>query len=185
MDNFVKNLFFLSENIEGIKFNPDIFESNIINLAILIALVGYFAVGSIFPAINERQQTILDSIKNTEKRLFEANSRFYEIWLQCLQADVVLQTLENQANEQIASLVESKNAKIVNTLTKDYLATLLVIKYKREQPKLQLTSLLVNLSLEEVNNLFKKLVANKKFQENYTNFSILALQNIIGDKKYE
>jgi len=180
--SFFNFTLFVSENAEGITFNDDIFEANVINLILLIVVVFFAAKSPIEDTFGNRQKLIMNSLENAEKKLTEANYRLYEIRLQCLQINTIIENLEVQAENQMSGLIESRQMENLDRLTKEYLSTVLVLKYKREQAKLTTKMFLKNLALQEINTIFTKLTVNKKFQENYINFSILALEKVIGEK---
>jgi len=52
---------------------------------------------------------------------------------------------------------------------------------KNEQVQKQVRNYVIELALIEVYGTFNKLLTNKKFQENYSNYSVLFLEKLIGD----
>ena len=69
-----------------------------------------------------------------------------------------------------------------DALLREYFSTLVVLDLKNEQVQKQVRNYVMELALIEVYGVFTKLVANKKFQENYSNYSVLLLEKLIGEK---
>ena len=53
---------------EGVSFNPDIFEANVVNLVILVGGLFYLLSGSLSESLSERQQKILGAIQESEEK---------------------------------------------------------------------------------------------------------------------
>jgi len=76
MDLFNQTLNRFSLQIaEGVSFNPDIFEANLINLIILVGGLFYLLSGALSESLSERQQRILGAIQESEERLEEATKK--------------------------------------------------------------------------------------------------------------
>jgi F0F1-type ATP synthase membrane subunit b/b' len=90
----------------GISFNFDIFEANLVNLAILDGGLFYLLSGALSESLSERQQKILGSIQESEERLQEATTRLTEGETQLAQAQIVIDTIQKDA-EQTATQVKS------------------------------------------------------------------------------
>ena len=163
MENLTNIFLFLSNENEGIQLNTDIFEANIINLALLIVLVINVAKDVLGSILSARKASILDKIEEADKKLNEADKRFTEARLQWSQANIFGEDLEKKTYQRINAFHESQNL-------------------KNEQVQKQVRNYVMELALIEVYGVFTKLVANKKFQENYSNYSVLLLEKLIGEK---
>ena len=91
---------------KGISFKFDLFDSNIINLAILVGGLFYLLSGALSESLSERQQKILGAIQESEERLQEATTRLTESETQLAQAQMVIESIQKDA-EQTASQVKS------------------------------------------------------------------------------
>jgi F-type H+-transporting ATPase subunit b len=90
----------------GVPFNGDIFEANLVNLILLDGGLFYLLSGALSESLSERQQKILGAIQESEERLQEATTRLTESETQLAQAQMVIDTIQKDA-EQTASQVKS------------------------------------------------------------------------------
>ena len=89
-----------------VSLNTDIFETNVINIAILAGGLFYLLSGALSESLSERQQKILGAIQESEERLEEATSRLTESETQLAQAQMVIETIQKDA-QQTAQQVKS------------------------------------------------------------------------------
>jgi F-type H+-transporting ATPase subunit b len=97
---------FSTQIAEGVSFNPDIFEANLINLIILVGGLFYLLSGALSESLSERQQKILGAIQESEERLDEATKRLTESETQLAQAQMVIESIGKEA-EVTASQVKT------------------------------------------------------------------------------
>ena len=97
---------FWTQISEGVSLNTDIFEANLINLILLGGGLFYLLSGALSESLSERQQKILGAIQESEERLQEATKRLTESENQLAQAQMVIDTIQKDA-EQTASQVKS------------------------------------------------------------------------------
>ena len=90
----------------GVSLQFDIFEANLVNLAILDGGLFYLLSGALSESLSERQQKILGAIQESEERLQEATTRLTESETQLAQAQMVIETIQKDA-EQTAQNVKS------------------------------------------------------------------------------
>jgi len=91
---------------EGVDFNPDIFESNIVNLALLVSGIVYLGSNALSTSLNERQQKIVGAIQESEERLQQAVAKLSESEKQLADAQLVIETIRKDA-EATAQQVKS------------------------------------------------------------------------------
>ena len=84
----------------------DIFEANLVNLILLGGGLFYLLSGALSESLSERQQKILGAIQESEERLQEATKRLTESENQLAQAQMVIDTIQKDA-EQTAMQVKS------------------------------------------------------------------------------
>jgi len=90
----------------GISFKFDLFDSNIINLSILVGGLFYLLSGALSESLSERQQRILGAIRESEEKLQEATTRLTEGETKLAQAQIVIESIQKDA-EQTAAQVKS------------------------------------------------------------------------------
>jgi F-type H+-transporting ATPase subunit b len=97
---------FSTQIAEGVSFNPDIFEANLVNLIILVGGLFYLLSGALSESLSERQQKILGAIQESEERLEEATKRLADSETQLAQAQMVIESIGKDA-EVTANQVKS------------------------------------------------------------------------------
>ena len=94
---------FLNQTLDGfsthlaVSFNPDIFESNVINLTILVGGIFYLGSNALSESLSERQEKIMGAIKEAEERLEQATVRLSEGEKQLEQAQLVIDSINKDA----------------------------------------------------------------------------------------
>ena len=94
---------FLNQTLDGfsthlaVSFNPDIFESNVINLTILVGGIFYLGSNALSESLSERQEKIMGAIKEAEERLEQATVRLAEGEKQLEQAQLVIESINKDA----------------------------------------------------------------------------------------
>jgi len=104
----------------GVSFNPDIFESNLINLIILGGGLFYLLSGALSESLSERQQKILSAIQESEERLQEATTRLKESETQLAQAQMVIESIGKDAEvaaKNVKSTILTDGKKEIERLT--------------------------------------------------------------------
>ncbi len=118
----MENLFLLS-----ISINTDIFETNIINIAILVALLFNVLGAALKTEMFERKSKILNEVQGAEQSLTEAAERLSEAETQSEQAVLIIKQIEektaklrnqilnsnwNRANEETSRMEKAANLAI-------------------------------------------------------------------------
>lgn len=181
MENFINGFILLAHENEGFGINTDLFETNIINLLLLISLVFYVGKDFLGSTLTSRQRTILDKIEEADKKVNEADKRFLEALIQWSQANILSQNLEKRTLQKIDAFYQLQNSKNKDALLREYFSTIIALDLKNEQVQKQVRNYVIELALIEVYKTFNKLLNNTKFQENYSNYNVLVLEKLIGD----
>ena len=92
---------------EGVSLNFDIFEANLINLAILDGGLFYLLSGALSESLSERQQKILGAIQESEEKLQEATTRLTEGETKLAQAQIVIESIQKDAETTAAQVKSS------------------------------------------------------------------------------
>jgi F-type H+-transporting ATPase subunit b len=90
----------------GWSLNLDIFEANLVNLALLDGGLFYLLSGALSESLSERQQKILGAIQESEEKLQEATTRLTEGETKLAQAQIVIESIQKDA-QQTAVQVKS------------------------------------------------------------------------------
>jgi len=116
-----------------ISLNTDIFETNVINIALLLGGVIYLLSGALGDALSERQKKILGAIQESEERLQEATARFTESETQLAQAQMVIDSIKTDSEttaKQVKAAVLSDGKVEIERLTSSAKAQIITIEAK-------------------------------------------------------
>ena len=91
----------------GVSFNPDIFEANLINITLLAGGIFYLLSGALSESLSERQQKILGAIQESEEKLQEATTRLTEGETKLAQAQIVIESIQKDAQQTAAQVKSS------------------------------------------------------------------------------
>ena len=91
----------------GVSLNFDIFEANLVNLAILDGGLFYLLSGALSESLSERQQKILGAIQESEEKLQEATTRLTEGETKLAQAQIVIESIQKDAQQTAAQVKSS------------------------------------------------------------------------------
>jgi F-type H+-transporting ATPase subunit b len=106
MENF-NQIFTLLANEEGISLNLDIFETGLLNILALVAILIYTGRDFLGSLLEERKNTIVKSLQDAEDRLKEAEKRLNEAKKQLSQANLVIGEIKNETIATKKLLLES------------------------------------------------------------------------------
>ena len=106
MDLFNQTLNGFSAHL-AVSFNPDIFETNIINITLLLGGIIYLGSSELSESLSERQEKIVGAIQEAEERLQQADTRLAEGEKQLEQAQLVIESIKTDA-ETTARKVKSE-----------------------------------------------------------------------------
>ena len=104
----------------SVGLNPDIFETNVINITILLGGVFYLGSNALTASLSERQQKILGAIQEAEERLQQAVARLTESEKQLEQAQIVIDSIKTDAGKtalQVKSAILNDGKAEIERLT--------------------------------------------------------------------
>ena len=91
----------------GVSLNLDIFEANLVNIALLVGGLYYLLSGVLAESLSERQQKILGAIQESEEKLEEATTRLTEGETKLAQAQIVIESIQEDAKQTAAQVKSS------------------------------------------------------------------------------
>ena len=106
MENFDQIFTLLAED-EGLRLNTDIFETGVLNIAVLIGILVYTGKDFLGSLLEERKTTILKGLQDAEDRFEEAERRLNEAQKQLTQANVVISEIKNETVQAKKVLLEA------------------------------------------------------------------------------
>ena len=158
-----------------VSLNTDIFETNLINLVLLGGGLFYLLSGALSESLSERQQKILGAIQESEERLSEATTRLTESEKQLTQSQVVIDTIQKDANvtaNQVKSSILTDGKSEIERLTSTAKAQINTIEARVRK---QISDYVATLALQRITmQLEGKLNSNLQQQIIDRNISKLA-----------
>jgi F-type H+-transporting ATPase subunit b len=149
MKNWITS-FVLSNETESIGLNTNIFETNLINIVILLVILVYFLGSFLKENLSSRQEQIISSIQNGEKRLNEAKERLAEAKSQWAQAQIILEEIKNQTKRSKVSLLEAEFNQTNQALSQRFNNLLMILYYREQQVLSSIMKQVSELALKQV-----------------------------------
>nr|WCH58076.1 ATP synthase CF0 subunit I [Cystoclonium purpureum f. stellatum] len=109
MENIIRIFaIFAEHNIqEGISFNSDFLEANVINILLLLSGLIYVLKQFLGSSLSLRQTKVLSAIQESEERLQQANMRLEESEKQLAQTQIVIKQIKAEAELTAQKVRES------------------------------------------------------------------------------
>ena len=148
--NQTLNSFSIQTSDLSVGFNPDIFETNVINITILLGGIIYLGSNALSTALVERQQKILGAIQEAEERLQQAVARLSESEKQLAQAQLVIDSIKTDAEKtagQVKSAILNDGKAEIERLTSAAKSQITTIEAKVRK---QISDYVVALALKRV-----------------------------------
>lgn len=180
MINNINAFNFLAEH-KGFGINTDIFETNILNLAIVVGVLVYYGKGTLSDIINGKKETIIKSLQEAELRFKEAETNLAiakrNLELAIEKAETIRIQGTNLSQQSAAALLENVEEDI-KRLKKSNLSTL---KLEEEKAINEIYQKLNSIAIEKaVEKITKKL--NSNFQKKIVaqNIEKLSLKTFVN-----
>jgi F-type H+-transporting ATPase subunit b len=128
--------------------NFDIIETNILNLAVVIAVVIYLGGDVLTSLLNDRKQRILGTLKSADERFLEAQQKLEEAKQKVQIAQAKAVEIREQGNKtaiQAAKTLFERTEEEIRRLEESKQATL---RFEEEKAMSQVRQQVVNLSIE-------------------------------------
>lgn len=149
-----------AEGEGGFGLNLDIFETNLINLALLIGILFYFGRKVLTNILNERRINIETEIQGAEARLKEAQIALSKVQEQLTQAQAEAQSIRSSAEENASSArseILAKAAQDVERLKQNAAADL---NTERDRAIAELRQRVSTLALQKVESDLRSGIAD-------------------------
>jgi F-type H+-transporting ATPase subunit b len=133
-----------------VSLNTDIFEANLINIALLVGGLFYLLSGALSESLSERQQKILGAIQESEERLQEATAKLTESETQLAQAQIVIGSIQKDAEvtaRQLKSTILTEGKTEIERLTATAKAQIVTIEARVRK---QISEYVVTLALQRI-----------------------------------
>jgi F-type H+-transporting ATPase subunit b len=148
MINLLQMPLLISEGSFGI--NTDILDTNVVNLALLIALLVYAGRDFLGSALDERQKEIIKGIQDAEKRLTEAESRYNEANKQLEQAQVIIKQIKQESELAKKNILESDCETASEELSRRFSSAAASLRLREQQILSDIKEQVSTLALKKV-----------------------------------
>ncbi|AVH72360.1 F0F1 ATP synthase subunit B [Nostoc sp. 'Lobaria pulmonaria (5183) cyanobiont'] len=144
----------------GFGLNLDIFETNLINLAILIGILFYFGRKVLSNILNERQSNIATAIQEAEGRLKEASTALSQAQEQLKQSQAEAERIRQSAVENAQKAKEALLAKAVQDVERLKQTAAADLNSETDRAIAQLRQRVATLALQKVESQLKSGIAD-------------------------
>jgi F-type H+-transporting ATPase subunit b len=162
----------LIANSDGFKLNTDLFETNVVNIVILVAglvIVGKDFLGGI---LSERQEAIISNVQDSEKRLNEATNRLAEAKKQLSQARVIIDQIKEETKLTKETLLDSDYTQAKNELNRRFTTATTTLKNQERLILSEIKQTISLLALKQVVSTIEKQTGAEETQIAYMQESI-------------
>jgi len=141
----MENLLLLSLGI-----NPDLFETNVINIAILVALLFNVVGDALKASMLERKEKILSGVNDAEQRLSEATERLQEAKTQLEQSKLIIDKIKSDNKVTKRNITSSGRERAQLELDRQTSTASLAIVTKEQQVLREVKEQVLTLALNRV-----------------------------------
>ncbi|CAM9091653.1 unnamed protein product [Sphacelaria rigidula] len=131
MENYLTYL--ASTEIFEVSLNTDLFETNIINLGLLLVLLFIVIKNFLTDVLTTRKKKIIEALEKAETRLVDSQKRYNEAKKQLSQVDLVVQEMNNQMEITKQNIVKSKWNQAQDDLSKRFILAIEVLRSREKK----------------------------------------------------
>ncbi|CAM9090766.1 unnamed protein product [Discosporangium mesarthrocarpum] len=153
MENYISFLTLSTEDI-GFTINTDIFETNIVNIILLLIILFIVLKSFLEENLGARKKQIIDSVEDAEKKLVNANERFLEAKKQWSQIKIFITDIQEQTKEIKKNIGNAELKKAHQDLSQKFDTALLIVRYRQQQ---MFNDVIVDVSEKSLKEVIQKL----------------------------
>jgi F-type H+-transporting ATPase subunit b len=161
---------------EHFGFNTNLLETNVLNLAVVLAVVVTYVGDALRGLLANRKQNILNTFKEAEERASEAQERLNQARLQLEQA----QQKAKQIREQALVTIEQEKNSVVRQNQEDIKRLGILqqetLQFEQQKAQNELAEKLVQLALHQVHEKLTQRL-NSSIHSAVNNFQIVLFTN--------
>nr|YP_009505225.1 ATP synthase CF0, subunit B [Endarachne binghamiae]AXC47180.1 ATP synthase CF0, subunit B [Endarachne binghamiae] len=125
--------YFVSNEDFGISLNTDIFESNIINIILLLVILFVVLKKFLTENLTARKEKIVQGIENAETRLSDSNKRYSEAKKQWSQMDIIIKEINQQMETTKQNVLKLKWDQGKDDLSKKFTTAIVVLRNRENK----------------------------------------------------
>jgi len=157
----------LIANSKNFGFNTNIFETNIVNITILVIILFILKKDLLGNLLSERQNEIINSVQDSEKRLNEATKRLEESKKQLSQARVIIDEIKKETALTKDKLLEKDYLQAQDELNRRFINATLTLKNRE---RLILREIKQNISLLALKQVISTLEKQTGMEEKHISY---------------
>nr|YP_009182497.1 ATP synthase CF0 B chain subunit I [Undaria pinnatifida]AKG49922.1 ATP synthase CF0 B chain subunit I [Undaria pinnatifida]AMM05402.1 ATPase subunit I [Undaria pinnatifida]UXC97035.1 ATP synthase CF0 B chain subunit I [Undaria pinnatifida]UXC97173.1 ATP synthase CF0 B chain subunit I [Undaria pinnatifida]UXC97311.1 ATP synthase CF0 B chain subunit I [Undaria pinnatifida] len=125
--------YFASSENFGVTLNTDIFETNIINIILLLVILFVVIKNFLTENLTARKKKIVDDIQNAETRLADSNKRYTEAKKQWAQMDIIIKEINHQMEVTKQNVLKLKWEQGKEDLSKKFTTAIAVLRNRENK----------------------------------------------------
>lgn len=125
--------YFVSNENFGVTLNTDIFESNIINIVLLLVILFVVIKNFLTESLTARKEKIVEAIENAETRLADSNKRYTEAKKQWAQMDIIIKEINQQMETTKQNVLKLKWEQGKEDLSKKFTTAIVVLRNRENK----------------------------------------------------
>lgn len=125
--------YFVSNENFGVTLNTDIFESNIINIILLLVILFVVIKKFLTENLTARKEKIVEGIENAETRLADSNKRYNEAKKQWAQMDIIIKEINQQMETTKQNVLKLKWDQGKDDLSKKFTTAIVVLRNRENK----------------------------------------------------
>lgn len=172
MENIIRifNIFAEHQSHEGLSFNSNFLEANVINIALLLIGLIYVLKQFLGSVLSIRQEKVLAAIQESEERLKQAHIRLEESEKQLVQTKMVIMQITKEAEltaQKVRESILAQGKLDIERLTSAGKANIAIAENQvRQQIQQQITSLAIKRVSLELQNQVTSSIQSKIIDDN-------------------
>ena len=148
MENF-DQIFTLIADGESIGLNLDIFETGLLNILALLAILIYSGRDFLGPLLEERKKTIVNNVEDAENRLNEAQKRLNEAQKQLNQVQIVVNKIKEETLKTKKTLLQANASEAKKDLKTRFERALATFRSKERQIFIEIKQQIISFVLKK------------------------------------
>lgn len=125
--------YFASNENFGVSLNTDIFETNIINIVLLLVILFIVIKNFLTENLTERKEKIVKGIENAETRLADSKKRYTEAKKQWAQMDIIIKEINQQMEVTKQNVLKLKWDQGKEDLSKKFTTAIIVLRSRENK----------------------------------------------------
>lgn len=131
MKSYIQYL--VSNDNFGISLNTDIFESNIINIILLLVILFVVIKKFLTENLTARKEKIVQGIENADTRLADSNKRYNEAKKQWAQMDIIIKEINQQMETTKQNVLKLKWDQGKEDLSKKFTTAIVILRNRENK----------------------------------------------------